>query len=898
MLRAMRYLVPALLLAAALSSAHANSTLDTVEHFFGASNVNAITGHGRMAVGVSAHGELTVLSWPNASLSDQLGYVSSNDLEARSLPRLGAHEAGGVVLGLLVDDGGARTLRWLRGDGWTIAQGYADDKANVETVYAAEGLRVTVVDAVKPSAADASTDLLVRHVRVEGLPEGATGWLVAYANLSPNPPNSRVPKLPVADWAYDGRNDFAAVWDAGVNAVVHFHPADQNIRDGLPALFSVPDVDYGPIGAALQAGEPDGAEITRLSATLDQDYAPGAYLAVTTLPAPDQHQVGQDATPWCDIADTLVDNVVALSDAFPEIPLPVDAATLNILRCPVGQAPLAEREGFTFQADDAWLDAADGELSGQGLAAGEVNLALRAPLAADGTAALLIAAGPDANSARAALAAVDDAEALLSEADGALDAWLDTLTLPTHADLSARVQAVARRAIINVRVGHVASNGAIVASITRQAPYGLDWPRDGAFFNVLLDAVGASDLVTRRADLYLSWQRAEATAGEALTDGAPPVDPETGEAAYPAHAWEMNYYADGAPGGTFRFEIDNTGFALWTLVAHAAWTDDPAAYLRPRWAGIRAAADLLTRWRDAETGLPAPAQEDDNPAYTQTLHGAVTTFGALDMAARGARLLGEDADAARWAARAEEIRDAILARFYDADAGRFGGEPDAPWNPGSAITGPTAWLVWPTHLLPWDDARVEAQLEADLAAITPIIALEAEGGAYFLKNTSAAALARGQDPVWRPRLIALLERVAEHATPGTLQFGEVMVVTTEDGERRAEQRVSTPHLWEGTLFALTAMALADPAAVLRYQTALPASEVSAPPAPGDAPGADAGAVELAPPVVVDAGPPETDHPPCNDCVTETCGCRVGRGGPPRPGLLLLLLPLLALRRRR
>ena len=29
----------------------------------------------------------------------------------------------------------------------------------------------------------------------------------------------------------------------------------------------------------------------------------------------------------------------------------------------------------------------------------------------------------------------------------------------------------------------------IVASVARQAPYGLDWPRDGAFFDYALDVV-------------------------------------------------------------------------------------------------------------------------------------------------------------------------------------------------------------------------------------------------------------------------------------------------------------------------------------------------------------------------------------------------------------------------
>ncbi|MCA9558314.1 MAG: hypothetical protein KC583_07075, partial [Myxococcales bacterium] len=288
----MRHLLRCLIaLALLVGAAHAHSTLDFVEHLFGASNVHAIAGHGRLAVGVSAAGELTVLAWPNASQTDQLGYITSNAFEARDLPRFGAPEAAGAFLGLVVEDGaGARAVRWLRADaGWAIDQRYADDGANVETVYAADDLTVTVTDAVDPVEAGAA-DRLVRHVRVERAAgaDVAAVWLLVYANLSPSPPNNRVPELPVVDWAYDGRNDFAALWDAAAGAVVHFHPDDQNIRDGVPSLLAPPAIDFGALGAQLRAGAPDGATLAGLAADLDAAYAPGAYLALTTVPAPDQ----------------------------------------------------------------------------------------------------------------------------------------------------------------------------------------------------------------------------------------------------------------------------------------------------------------------------------------------------------------------------------------------------------------------------------------------------------------------------------------------------------------------------------------------------------------------------------------------------------------------------------
>jgi hypothetical protein len=90
-------------------------------------------------------------------------------------------------------------------------------------------------------------------------------------------------------------------------------------------------------------------------------------------------------------------------------------------------------------------------------------------------------------------------------------------------------------------------------------------------------------------------------------------------------------------------------------------------------------------------------------------------------------------------------------------------------------------------------------------------------------------MARGDDPDIGPRVMALLERTAEHATPGTRGFGEVTVAVDDGmGGRRASQRVSNPHLWEGTLFYLSLMAMEDPDALLRDDLVLPPSRVPAP----------------------------------------------------------------------
>jgi MYXO-CTERM domain-containing protein len=92
-----------------------------------------------------------------------------------------------------------------------------------------------------------------------------------------------------------------------------------------------------------------------------------------------------------------------------------------------------------------------------------------------------------------------------------------------------------------------------------------------------------------------------------------------------------------------------------------------------------------------------------------------------------------------------------------------------------------------------------------------------------MKNTISIALAGGE--FFSDIAPSLPETLANEATPDTDHFGEVMVVVEQDGVRVPQQRVSTPHLWEGTLFFLTALAAESPEGVTAYDRELPASRV-------------------------------------------------------------------------
>ena len=249
------------------STAVAQGTLthvDTIEHIFGASNVNAIAGHGGLTAGISREGDVTVLSWPGPSCCDQLLYLASNALDVRTLPHLGAIDGMGITLGIAIETGPAVGTHWLNDGTWRIDQRYLDDTSLLPVTHFrsdALDLDVTVTDSIPPDA-----DLLQRRVGVVRGPAAPAGAyaVITFANLSPT--LSQLPELPIADWALDSRNDFAAVWDDSAQAVIQFHPADRGLVTALSDVVSPIPFAYGSFDLALgQAANDAGPASIRRS---------------------------------------------------------------------------------------------------------------------------------------------------------------------------------------------------------------------------------------------------------------------------------------------------------------------------------------------------------------------------------------------------------------------------------------------------------------------------------------------------------------------------------------------------------------------------------------------------------------------------------------------------------
>jgi hypothetical protein len=429
-------------------------------------------------------------------------------------------------------------------------------------------------------------------------------------------------------------------------------------------------------------------------------------------------------------------------------------------------------------------DASTGQLTGAGAgtapAAGALAYDVVVPSSGEVTLTLYLAA---ASSAEGAFALLEGAKqtgeaSLRSSTESDWSGWIHSATLPAVSDPTKRI--TAQRALMNIRTGVDHTSGAIVASISTQPPYAEDWPRDSAFLNWVLDRAGFLDLATANAEFLAKVQRRSDEPGE------------------PSGSFAMNYYPDGRPGGPIPFEIDNTAFAVFTFEAHAQALEkaghkgEAMAFRSEVFPALELAANLLTTCKDPN-GLQCPANEDDNFAITQTLHGAATVYLAMQYATQAAEAMGKSDDQATWSARAEEIRGAILANFVD-DNGLLIG-----------TRGARAWALWPAGLYPQGDPHIGAEADRMLADLDAATSPQPPGSTYDGKLTSALAIVLQGDKTRFAALETPIDRLMTQIPTSTSSYGEVYVFPAADGTPTYENRVAIPHLWEGALNYLAAV---------------------------------------------------------------------------------------------
>ena len=571
---------------------------------FGPTDINAVTGNGKLSVGLNADATVTVMRWPSPSFHDQIKYRTTD----RSARRMGAAPNEGSFLGIAWRPSGERRWRfsWLRS--WSSRQSFVSANGDtVETRFTdrTSKLEVTVRDVVAHDR-----DVLVRHVdlaRKAGSPV-ARARIVAFANL--NPVFSKSPNSPTDDWCTEEDND-----------------------DG-----------------ARYARVPDAIVAERSGADVSTGEASSVGLAMGFSARSTEHQVGTD---------------------------------------------VYETGGEGVSAYD---DAGDGRLRGDKEVVGQADAALSRDVSPDGSVTLLIAAGPNAEVAterleaarRGSAASVDKAKRRWWER------WYEGLRIPRG---PRSVVELSKRALITARQ-NTARGGLIVTSIATQAPLALDWVRDGAYINRMLDVAGKLEAVERHNIRYADLQ---ATA----------IDKPPGASGTPSGNWAQNHYSDGVAGGAIPYAIDTTGLGIWTLWDHYARTGD-RGYLLAVYEAIQRAAHYLTDdpplgCRDPATGLQCTANEGDDPTPSRTLVGAQAAWLGLDAAARAATVLNTETsreNATTWRNRRDELGEAIRDNFFDEECRCY----TRDYRVGGTN-------LWPIGFERYDSGRSEAQATMNMRAV-------------------------------------------------------------------------------------------------------------------------------------------------------------------------------------
>ncbi len=494
--------------------------VDGIEHLFGATNINAAVGNGGLTVGLSREGEITLLRWPSPSYYDQINYrtaiVGVNEgYHARDLQHMGARADMGAFAGVFVrKETDFAKMLWFRDKNlWEITQGYLTDDDNIiVNQYVAKLSEFSPFGITQQVFVHPDRDVLVVHFSGWS-PESAKLFrLIYYANLAPCLQKQKY--YPLLDWIDDSQNDFAAVYDADHDAIIQFTYSGAELEDLLDYIIAFPYPTDDEVSALLE-GLP---ELTRGKEAV--------FVATGFLEGNDAYQVGYDMNTGCP-TDTRYD-------------------------------PYLEEPPYIPKS--AFAAAESGNLPGEKFSHCTVNFALARDVNAGEywEATLIMAFGSSYNEAVAALewAREKGYTSLISETQTYWRDWVSKARLPDTED--EKIIAFSKRALISIKTAMDRDTGAIVASVSTQPPYNLDWPRDGAFINAALDIAGYVDMATLHNNFYIDVQRKN-----------PQFTLLVGSRINLEGTFEMNYYADGMPGGPIFFEIDETGLAVWTLWNHA-----------------------------------------------------------------------------------------------------------------------------------------------------------------------------------------------------------------------------------------------------------------------------------------------------------------------------------------
>ncbi len=345
----------------------------------------------------------------------------------------------------------------------------------------------------------------------------------------------------------------------------------------------------------------------------------------------------------------------------------------------------AHQCGVHEEGSDAFVDAKDGNLSGNSLAlhAGMkgVNSCLKWDLGnmSRGTKEQLVLSMCFANTKQKALAILESSrkDSLPEMVNNVNRYCQDWLRKSRATGILEEWNELLRRSLLTLRTLVSQDLGGVVAAPTLEPDYRYVWSRDGTYVAYALDRCG----YTNDAGGFYAWCK---------------------DAQEPDGGWYQRYHVEKTPGPSWGEQEDQCATILWGIGQHYTLTHDED-FLSDIWPTVRRGVDHLLSKRDAETGLVGPTfdlWEEKKALHTYT---NAACCAALRESSRLADVLGHKDLSVSWAKEGKVLQDSITAHLWDGASHRF----RKSVNPlDSSIDTAILGLTYPFAILEADDPRI------------------------------------------------------------------------------------------------------------------------------------------------------------------------------------------------